>query len=228
MPTPRRPVPQRQSQAVYRRRRLVAAALLVLVLGVLGVGGWTLARGLGHASATRAAVDPGPLATVAPSLSASPSAPAATPTAAQTTAPAAAPTASPTVSPTPTCDPAKIAVAASTDKQVYAPTENPVLTLKVTNQNPIPCPVNVGTSQMEYLIVSGADRIYDSKDCQDGAEDLVKTIAPGATETANLPWSRTRSTEGCKAITVKPLPGTYVLTASLGSLQSPKAVFTLQ
>jgi hypothetical protein len=81
---------------------------------------------------------------------------------------------------------------------------------------------------MEYLIVSGADRIFDSKDCQDGAADLVKTLAPGASETANLPWSRTRSVEGCKAVSIKPRPGTYVLTASLGAIQSPKAVFTLQ
>lgn len=126
------------------------------------------------------------------------------------------------------CDPAKIAVAASTDKAVYAPTENPVLTLKVTNQNPIPCPVNVGTSQMEYLVASGADRIFDSKDCQDGSADLVKTLAPGASETANFPWPRVRSTEGCKAVTIKPRPGQYVLTTSLGSIQSKKAVFELQ
>lgn len=202
------------------------------MLGVLALGAWTLVRGLGHSSAARAAVDSAPLATPTPSPTASSSAAAAATTAAATTAAAtaapAAATGDPTASPTPTCDPAKIAVAASTDKPVYGPTENPVLTLKVTNQNAIPCPVNVGTSQMEYLIVSGADRIYDSKDCQDGAEDLVKTLAPGATEIANLPWSRVRSTEGCKAITVKPLPGTYVLTTSLGSLQSPKAVFTLQ
>lgn len=103
-----------------------------------------------------------------------------------------------------------------------------MLTLKVTNQNSIPCTLNVGTSQMEYLIVSGADRIFDSKDCQDGSADLLKTLGPGASETANFQWPRVRSAEGCKAVSVKPLPGTYVLTTSLGPLDSPKAVFTLQ
>ncbi|MDQ4501394.1 hypothetical protein [Sinomonas sp. ASV322] len=214
-----RPGPHRPSAAVYRRRRLVAAGLLVVVLVLLGGGAWALVRGMGHANdPARAGGDAGPVSTLdpTPSASAPPAAPAT----------AAAPT--PTSPATPTCDPAKIEVAAATDKPVYAPTENPVLTLKVTNKNAIPCPVNVGTSQMEYLVVSGADRIFDSKDCQSDAADLVKTIAAGASETANFPWPRIRSTEGCKAVTVKPLPGTYVLTTSLGSLQSPKAVFTLK
>ncbi len=135
---------------------------------------------------------------------------------------------SPSPTPTATCDPAKFALTASTDKREYGPTEDPVLTLKVTNQNSMPCTLNVGTSQMEYLIVSGADRIFDSKDCQDGSSDLLKTLAPGASETANFPWPRVRSSEGCKPVPVKPLPGTYVLTTSLGPLDSPKAVFTLQ
>ena len=222
------PTPRRQSPAVYRRRRIAVGILLVAVLALLGFGAWgvvALARASGHASAARTAEDAGSLASATASPSALTAAPTATPTATASPTPTDPPTSAP---PTLTCDPAKIALAASTDKQVYAPTENPVLTLKVTNQNAIPCPVNVGTTQMEYLIVSGADRVYDSKDCQDGAEDLVKTLAPGASETANLPWPRVRSLEGCKPIAVKPLPGTYVLTTFLGPLQSPKAVFTLQ
>lgn len=217
----------RQSPAVYRRRRVVLATLLACLLVLLGVGAWGavgLVRAAGHAAPSRTADDAGPVAT--PTASAPAPSAGASPTAAVTES--ATPSATPSAAPTPTCDPAKIAVAASTDKTVYAPTENPVLTLKVTNQNSIPCPVNVGTSQMEYLVASGADRIFDSKDCQDGSADLVKTLAPGASETANFPWPRVRSTEGCKAVTIKPRPGQYVLTTSLGSIQSKKAVFELQ
>ena len=213
----------RQSPAVYRRRRVVLATLLACLLVLLGVGAWGavgLVRAAGHPDPSRTADDAGPVAT--PTASAPAPSAGASPTAAAT------PSATPSAAATPTCDPAKIAVAASTDKAVYAPTENPVLTLKVTNQNSIPCPVNVGTSQMEYLVASGADRIFDSKDCQDGSADLVKTLAPGASETANFPWPRERSTEGFKAVTIKPRPGQYVLTTSLGSIQSKKAVFELQ
>ncbi len=54
----------------------------------------------------------------------------------------------------------------ATDKPAYAAGENPLLTLKVTNGNRVPCEVNIGTSQMEFLVTSGSDRIFSSTDCQ--------------------------------------------------------------
>jgi hypothetical protein len=104
-----------------------------------------------------------------------------------------------------------------------------MLSLKVTNGGTFPCEVNIGTSQMEFLVTSGSDRIFSSKDCQASSEDLVKVIAPGASETANFPWSRNRSADGCKAVAAAPGGGGayYIFTAKLGSRASPKAVFQL-
>jgi hypothetical protein len=78
-------------------------------------------------------------------------------------------------------------------------------------------------------VTSGADRIFSSKDCQADSEDLVKTVAPGASETANFPWARNRTLEGCEPIEAKPGAGGayYIFTAKLGSRASPKAVFQL-
>jgi hypothetical protein len=131
--------------------------------------------------------------------------------------------------PTPTCDQNLVTVSASTDKAAYGPEENPLFTLKVTNGGQMPCEVNIGTSQMEFLVTSGSDRIFSSKDCQAKSEDLVKTIQPGASETANFPWPRNRTVEGCQPIQAKPGAGGayYVFTAKLGSKTSPKAVFQL-
>jgi hypothetical protein len=82
---------------------------------------------------------------------------------------------------------------------------------------------------MEYMITSGSDRIFSSKDCQAEETDLMKTIAPGKSETANFPWQRNRTVQGCEAVEAK--PGTdgayYVFTARLASKTSPKAVFQL-
>lgn len=135
----------------------------------------------------------------------------------------------PTPTPTPSCNQNLVTVSASTDKAAYGPDENPLLTLKVTNGGTMPCEVNIGTSQMEFLVTSGADRIFSSKDCQAKSEDLVKTIAPGASETANFPWARNRTLEGCGPIEAKPGAGGayYIFTAKLGSRASPKAVFQL-
>lgn len=150
------------------------------------------------------------------------------PTAGPTEAvPSANPTSTPTA--TPGCNQNLVTVSASTDKAAYGPDENPLLTLKVTNGGTMPCEVNIGTSQMEFLVTSGADRIFSSRDCQAKSEDLVKTIAPGASETANFPWARNRTLEGCQPIEAKPGAGGayYIFTAKLGSRASPKAVFQL-
>lgn len=135
----------------------------------------------------------------------------------------------PTPSPTPSCNQNLVTVSGATDKVAYGPGENPMLTLKVTNGGTMPCEVNIGTSQMEFLVTSGADRIFSSRDCQARSEDLLKVLAPGASETANFPWPRNRTVEGCEPVAAKPGAGGayYIFTAKLGSKASPKAVFQL-
>ncbi|GAB2737519.1 hypothetical protein GCM10027038_40060 [Arthrobacter bambusae] len=136
------------------------------------------------------------------------------------------PTTTPT--PTPVCDLNLVTVTASTDQPAYAAGQNPLLSMKITNGGTAPCQVNVGTSQMEFLVMSGEDRIFSSKDCQAKGDDLVKQIDPGKSETANFPWQRNRTTEGCGVISAKPATGTYTFKAVLGNKASTKAVFELR
>ncbi len=205
---------------MYKRRRLVAGGALLLVIALV-VGGFALAAAFKGRSQQASSTQPSaadPVASPTPSA-----APSETPSA----TPSATPT--PTAAATPTCDQNLVTVTASTDKAAYGPGENPMLTLKVTNGGTVPCEVNIGTSQMEFLVTSGSDRIFSSKDCQASSEDLEKVIAPGASETANFPWGRNRSADGCKAVSAAPGGGGayYVFTAKLGSRASPKAVFQL-
>ncbi|MHA7263029.1 hypothetical protein ACX80W_07465 [Arthrobacter sp. TMN-37] len=195
--------PRRPSPAVYRRRRLVAAILALLVVAALAVGA--------KAVATAFAGDgPAPAAEPAPAGEGTASAPAPKP-------PAAA-----------KCDPAKVVVEAVTDAKAYGPKGKPVFTLVVRNESAAPCAVNVGTSQMEFQVTSAADRIFSSVDCQDGSEDLSKDIAPGAEEKASFTWDRIRSMPGCEAVEAVPGPGTYTLTTRLGSRTSAPAAFVLE
>ena len=215
--------PRRPSPAVYRRRRLfVGIALLIAVC--LAFGSFALA---GAFNGTEQASSTGNGATDAagPGPATGESAPA--PSDPASVMPSATPT--PTPTPTPTCNQNLVTVSASTDKPAYGPDEKPLLSLKVTNGGTMPCEVNIGTSQMEFVVTSGADRIFSSKDCQAKSEDLIKTLAPGATETANFQWARNRTLEGCQVITTKPGGGGayYIFTAKLGSKASPKAVFQL-
>ena len=200
---------------MYRRRRLFLAVALLIVIALIA-GSFALAGAFSGKSEQASSTDgAGAPASADPSIQASPSAPAQEPT--------------PTPSATPSCNQNLVTVSASTDKAAYGPGENPLLTLKVTNGGTMPCEVNIGTSQMEFLVTSGADRIFSSRDCQAKSEDLVKIIAPGASETANFPWPRNRSVEGCQPVEAKPGGGGayYIFTAKLGSKASPKAVFQL-
>ncbi|MET3950884.1 hypothetical protein [Arthrobacter sp. UYEF36] len=198
---------------VYRRRRLFVGAALLLVIAV-AFGGFAAVSSVvnaGQSNSGGGAATPG-----------------------QEAGPAAGPETTPSPSPsaTPTgngCEQNLVTVTAATDKAAYAAGENPLLTLKVTNGNKVPCEVNIGTSQMEFLITSGSDRIFSSTDCQTDSTELVKTIAPGQSETANFPWQRNRTVQGCAPIEAKPGAGGayYVFTARLANKTSPKAVFQL-
>lgn len=196
---------------MFRRRRLVVGLALALVLA-LTLGGFLIVSGFLGGSAEQASSTGSGSASTPPEDEANSS-----PAPANTTA---AP---------PTCDQKLVTVSAATDKPAYGPEDLPLLSLKVTNGGELPCEVNIGTSQMEFMVTSGADRIFSSKDCQAKSEDLVKIIEPGKTETANFPWPRIRSLEGCKAAAAKPGAGGayYVFTAKLGAKTSPKAIFQL-
>ena len=197
---------------VHRRRRLFVGAALLLVIAV-AFGGLAAVSSVltgGQSSSGGGAAPSG-----------------------QETGPAAGPesTASPSAAPTGNgCDQKLVTVTATTDKAAYAAGENPLLTLKVTNGNKVPCKVNIGTSQMEFLITSGSDRIFSSTDCQTDSTELVKTLAPGQSETANFPWQRNRTVQGCAPIEAKPGAGGafYVFTAQLANKTSTKAVFQLK
>jgi hypothetical protein len=207
---------------VYRRRRLIAGVVLVLVLAV-AFGGF-----VALSSALSAGQGGGSSSGGQPSGAA---APASQPTASASGSPTASgdPSASPTATSGDGCEQNLVAVTAATDKQFYAAGEKPLLSLKVTNNNKVPCEVNIGTSQMEYMITSGSDRIFSSKDCQAESTDLMKTIAPGKSETANFPWQRNRTVQGCQSVEATPGAGGayYVFTARLANKTSTKAVFQL-
>ncbi|WP_253907421.1 hypothetical protein [Arthrobacter sp. 35/47] len=198
----------------------MAAVLALLLIGGLVWAGIAIAgmfRGdpaQPPAAAGSPSVSPDPAASSAPGETASPE-----------------PTPSPTPKPTstePVCNPASIKVTGSTDAETYAAEQSPVLSLTVRNTGEIPCPVNVGTSQMEFLITSGEDRIFSSRDCQEGAEDLEVIIEPGGSETARFQWQRNRSAPECAPVEVVPGPGGYVFKTRLGERISDEVPFTLQ
>lgn len=206
------------SPRVYKRRRQLVALLALLLIGGL-IWAAIAVAGVFRGDTAPAPAAAGP-AGAAPDTSASPTATAA-----------ATATASPTPSATPSepeCNPASIEVTGSTDAETYAADQSPILSLTVSNTGDVPCPVNVGTSQMEFLVTSGDDRIFSSRDCQEGAEDLEVTIEPGESETARFAWERIRSAPECAEVDAVPGPGQYAFQTRLGERTSDDIPFTLE
>lgn len=149
--------------------------------------------------------------------------PSAAPTAPVETAPVAEPSSDPTG-----CLEADVSVAASMEQATHGPSQNPVLIMTVKNEGKFECSVNVGTSQQEFTVMSGSDRIFSTSDCLADPSDIEIIMAPGSSETARFTWERVRSAPGCKVVNAKPRPGWYGFTAKLGNISSEKASFELK
>lgn len=122
--------------------------------------------------------------------------PTTAPASTSTSAPAADEGASePDVTADGTCDPDNIVVEGMTDASTYAPDANPLLTLSVTNTGAAECTMSVGADVQEFIITSGEERIWSSKDCQEASDPLELPLAAGEPLTSTTPvtWNRTRS-----------------------------------
>lgn len=152
------------------------------------------------------------------------------PTAAPTTGPSevADPTAEPTPSPTPApepCPDGALEVTATSDAESYPLGATAALALTVKNTGAIPCSRALGQGAVELIVTSGDDRVWSSDDCAPGGDAGEVVLEPGAEQSARATWSTVRSAPGCPPEQPQAQPGTYRVTARVGELQVPGAVF---
>ena len=218
---------------VYRRRRLVALALAVLLVLLLlwgVVAGVRAVTGSGGDDAAQpAAEQPAPPAGTSSGLQQKfgdfTPRPDPSGSASSSGSPSAGPSASSSAAPE--CG-ADLTVTASTDKETYPAKQEPVLAMTLENTGEHPCRVNAGSKRMTFTVVSGADTVFDSRHCAAAGEDRNITLNAGQKETARLTWNRVRTAEGCPAGQAEALAGYYKLTASLGDTTSEPAAFVLE
>ena len=167
MSTIRKPVGP-QPSGVYWRRRLLAVLGLVAIITIIVL----------------ILVRPGSGGT--PAASSTPSASDAT-------------VAEPSTAPTPAavegapCDPAVVSVNAAIDTNSYAAGQLPQLSFSITNTSGTSCSFNVGTTQQTFVITSGEEQYWSSKDCETGPIDSDLLLEPNTPVTsAAIPWDRTR------------------------------------
>ena len=209
MSTIRNPVGP-QPPSVYWRRRLVlllglVAVIIVIVLIIVRPGGTPASTPSDTPSNTTAPVDPS--GTPSPSITSAEGGTA--------------------------CNPSQVTVVAVTDSNSYASGVKPMISMKITNAGAAPCTFDVGTGAQEYIITSGADRIWSSKDCQQSPTSTPQVLQPGVELTTTpFAWDRTRSsTTTCNATRPAAVANstgpTYKLQVKLGSVESENVAFRL-
>jgi hypothetical protein len=122
------------------------------------------------------------------------------------------------------CTAEQVTLTAVTDKGGYNAGEQPMLSMTITNIGAAPCTINAGTDAQEYIIASGSEQYWSSRDCQTNPAAAEVTLDPGVPKsTTPFAWDRTRSaTDTCTADRPAVAAGgaSYHLTVKLGDLES--------
>jgi hypothetical protein len=207
---------KRPSQTTYRNRRIIALAVLAVVVIIV----WNVVAGVvGFFSGVFHGGSPKPAVT-------SSAAPGAT-TAATPGALA-------------DCAPGTVSVQATvglggTQQNVFAAKVKPSFSFSITNTGSVACNFNAGSKVSFFTVTSGKEVIWDNKDCKSRAAsdvDYVVALQPGVPVPSNpSTWDRVYSSStGCDATTQKPVAGagaSYHLVATVNGIKSPDVQFIL-
>ncbi len=138
----------------------------------------------------------------------------------------------PSASATPSAKPCvarDVTVEALTDLDTYEAGQNPLLSIRLTNNGTADCTLNVGTSGQAFTIVSGSDVWWRSTDCQTEPSDMVVLLAAGQSVASASPltWDRTRSSvSSCADSNRQTAPGggaSYHLGVEIGGIASTQS-----
>ena len=122
------------------------------------------------------------------------------------------------------CTPEQVSLEAVTDKGGYNAGEDVMVSMTITNIGAAACTINAGTDAQDYIIASGNETYWSSRDCQADAAPTEVTLEPGVAKSTNpFAWDRTRSsTTTCTGDRPEVSAGgaSYHLTVKLGDIES--------
>ena len=126
------------------------------------------------------------------------------------------------------CKATDVKVVGVTDALSYAAGVNPQLSLTITNTGAAACSFKDGSDVQVYVITSGSEKIWSSKDCQTNAVPATTTLQPGVpVKSTPFAWTRTRSNAAACSATKAPqvIAGgaSYHLTVTVNGVASAKA-----
>lgn len=196
----RHPVGEQPPQVYWRRRLVVGLGLLAVIVIIILI---VVRPGGGEQTGANPATSETPAPEETTEAADAPAEPVGDPTA---------------------CTPEQVEVVPVTDAAAYGAEQLPFLSLTIRNLSTTACTMEAGSDVQEYVITSGADRIWSSKDCQSDAVATPITLEPEQEiSTTPLQWSRTRSEAGAcdgQRDQVGAGGATYRLSVSVGEFTS--------
>lgn len=242
-------------QVYWRRRALLAAGAVLVVVTALVVYLGTRGSGSGSNGAAAPAVsasdgtadgegassaDPSASGTASGNASpagsgsptgAPPSGAASSTPAASTPAPSSTPastTSATGADATPAaCTSADLKVTASTSLPSYPVGASPGLNMIVTNVGSQPCIADLSDSNIVLLVYFGDARIWGSHDCNIEPGSSPQTLPMNEPVTRQIVWTGLSSNEGCTATRQRVGPGTYTLQPVFAGQNGAPVTFTI-
>jgi hypothetical protein len=204
-------------QVYWRRRLVVVAVALVLVVGLIWMI-WPRDSAAGQAGSAPSVTVP---AAVQPSVSADASASASS---------TAVSSAKPSTSASPTGPQACAAESLRVDLAGYQKVKQSAkqtFKVSITNTGTVVCILDLTAKNFALTITSGKDRIWSTDDCAQWVPAKKQNLKPQKGYEFDLTWKLVRSKATCKTTGDTVGAGTYVAKATLGSASPGRLVMVI-
>jgi hypothetical protein len=226
-----------QGPSVYWRRRLIFAASIIALLGLIVVTAHVLlgsgsskpraAAGSSPNSPTQSA--PVTQSTVTqPSISTSGSEPMSTTNSASSGTPSTGLSGSSSDAVALPCTASELTVSAATGEPEYTVGSTPVLMLQVIDKATVPCVQDLADKQIVMSVYNGVSRVWGSHDCEIQPGSDPRTLTPGQPVRISLVWSGLSSEPKCAGTRQRVGAGTYTLYVSLSGQNGTAAQFAMK
>jgi hypothetical protein len=228
---------------IFWRRRLIALALGIAIIGLLA---WAVNGVVGGSNATSSAADVGHPKTATVPQASTPVTPTVAPSGVGAFAQASAtnspgPSHSPTPTPSPTrktvttahtgdgCVARDVVITLTAASYSYGSGVLPNFDATVVSTSAHTCAFDIGAKEGVRLVIkSGPARVWASSDCPGGAGTRITHLARGVPTMLHISWDRKTSVPGCQSAASVARPGTYTATVYSGLMRSNTVVFVLR
>jgi hypothetical protein len=217
---------------IYWRRRGLALAIAVVVIGIVVAVVFTVLSGNAGAdnknaskpvnAPAAASQAPDPLPEVKSPITPLPPPPVQNPTATAAVMPP------PVLKDGDDCPDSTLAVKGITSQPQFLVGDQPKFTMVVTNIGLVACQRDVGAAVLAAYVYSlDNQRLWSNLDCAPSNETLVKKFSPGEQVTTEVTWTGMGSAPQCPLPRQPIGPGTYNLVVQLGNLRSAPVPFII-